>query len=68
MGKPITGIGVSYGGALAPEKCFWYFVKPEWQQHTAKWIYVDPDPLHQLHVLDDEGNLEVIPQLKALEA
>jgi len=56
------------GGALVPEKCFWYFVKPEWQQNTAKWTYADPDPSHRLHILDDEGNLEVIPQLKASEA
>jgi len=56
------------GGALVPEKCFWYFVKPEWQQQSTKWTYADPDPSNRLHVPDDEGNLEVIPQLNASEA
>jgi len=32
------------GGALVPEKCFWYFIKPMWQQHRGQWDYKDPDP------------------------
>ncbi len=56
------------GGALVPEKCFWYFVKPEWQPNITKWVYADPNPAHQLHVPDDEGKLKAIPQLRASEA
>jgi len=40
---------------LVPNKCFWYFVKPEWQQIKAKWTYTDPDSAHRLQVPDDEG-------------
>jgi len=47
---------------------FWYFVKPEWQQNIAKWVYADPNLAHWLHILDDEGKLKVILQLRALEA
>jgi len=56
------------GGALVPEKCFWYFVKPEWKPNIAKWVYDDLNLTHQLHVPDDEGKHQVIPQLKASEA
>jgi len=56
------------GRVLIPEKCFWYFIKPEWQQTKAKWIYTDPDPSYHLQVPDNEGKLEDIPQLKASKA
>jgi len=56
------------GGALVPEKCFWYFVCQEWNTRTAQWTYTDPDPSHRLQVPDDEGNQVHIPQLKASDA
>jgi len=56
------------GGALVPEKCFWYFIQPEWNPRTAQWTYANPDPNHRLQVPDDEGNLMPIPQLKASDA
>jgi len=56
------------GGALVPEKCFWYFIKPVWQQNKGQWDYKDPNPCHHLKVPDDNGRLEEIPQLKVSEA
>jgi len=56
------------GGALVPKKCFWYFIKPVWQQHKSTWAYEDPDPRHCLKVPDDTGKLEEIPQLNISKA
>jgi len=32
-----TALLRAMGGALVPKKCFWYFIKPVWQQHKGNW-------------------------------
>jgi len=54
------------GGALVPEKCFWYQVRFEFQ--GSKWTYATKKGTIPLQVRNAEGKLVTIPQLEVTEA
>jgi len=54
------------GGALVPEKCFWYLISFEF--HGSKWRYVNVRALEPLEVCNAEGQKVAIPQLQVTEA
>jgi len=54
------------GGALVPEKCFWYSVDFEFQ--GSKWNYSETYKQVQLKVRNAQGDLTNIPQLPVMEA
>jgi len=53
------------GGALVPEKCFWYMVNFEF--HGSKWQYSRPSRSVKLAVRNVMGELTPIPQLPVME-
>jgi len=54
------------GGALVPEKCFWYMVGFEFQ--GSKWKYLTGKAPLPLEVQNANGKLVAIPQLAVTEA
>jgi len=54
------------GGALVPEKCFWYLVDFEFM--GSQWQYTRKSDSVLLVVRNAAGNLVMIPQLSATEA
>jgi len=55
------------GGALVPEKCFWYLI--DFELHNGKWRYCTVGDLPgSLFVHDHHGRCSSIPQLEASNA
>jgi len=54
------------GGALVPEKCFWYMIGFEFQ--GFKWKYLSPSASMHLSVQNANGQMVMIPQLPVTEA
>jgi len=54
------------GGALVPEKCFWYLIDQHWSE--GKWTYhlMNHTP-GNLKVVDATGKLQAIPRLDVTE-
>jgi len=61
------GVLCTMGGALVPEKCFWYLINQHWS--NGKWTY-QPNKTTpgDLKVVDATGKLHTIPQLEVMEA
>jgi len=55
------------GGALVPNKCFWYLIDQVWSD--GKWCY---QPINHtqatLWVCDSQGQLHTIPHLEVTDA
>jgi len=64
--KTWAGLLRATGGALVPDKCFWYYVHNKWENGT--WKYAQPSEQDRMQVPDDKGNLITIPQLGPSEA
>jgi len=61
-----AGLLRATGGALVPEKCFWYYIHNTW--YNGKWQYVT-NPKHQtLMVPNDNSTAIPIPELLPSEA
>jgi len=56
-----VGLLQATGGALIPDKCFWYYMHNHWE--NGKWMYSQPTSKYCLQVPDDHGHLITIPQL-----
>ncbi len=55
------------GGALVPEKCFWYLIEQTWSD--GKWMYKPNKTIPaNLKVVDTHGHLNTIPRLEVTEA
>jgi len=55
------------GGALVPEKCFWYLLDQHWMD--GHWVYRPPSYTSgELKVVDAKGKINVIPRLDVTEA
>jgi len=55
------------GGALVPEKCFWYLINQQWSD--GKWTYQSTKLTPgDLKVVDTTGKLHTIPRLEVTEA
>jgi len=54
------------GGALVPEKCFWYLISFEFQ--GSKWHYDKQRAPQPIEVRNADGQKTVIPQLPVTEA
>jgi len=55
------------GGALVPDKCFWYLIQQHWSD--GKWQYQPKQELvADLKVSDAWGHLHTIPRLEVTEA
>ncbi len=61
-----AGLIHATGGALIPNKCFWYYVHNHWE--NGKWTYSQPTSQYCLQVPDNHGHLITIPQLGLSEA
>jgi len=61
-----AGLLRATGGALVPDKCFWYYVHSKWE--NGNWKYAQPSEQDRMQVPDDKGNLITIPQLGPSEA
>jgi len=61
------GLLKASGGALVPEKCFWYTIKFQWSNN--KWTYMNQEQLPaKLMVQEETGQQVTIPQLKPSKA
>ena len=49
------------GGAIAPDKCWWYLVDFEWSQ--GRWKYSSPGAALQLQVRDKDGVRKKLPYM-----
>ncbi len=57
------GLLRSTGGALVPDKCFWYLIKQVWME--GKWQYQKLNyTVAHLQVRDQKGNMNLIPRLE----
>jgi len=56
-----AGLLHATGGALVPDKCFWYNIHNWWEK--GAWQYKQPNPENKLQVPDDAGKPIQIPQL-----
>jgi len=55
------------GGALVPEKCFWYLIEQTWSD--GKWMYKPNKTIPaNIKVVDAHGHLNTIPCLEVMEA
>jgi len=55
------------GGALVPDKCFWYLISQQWKD--GKWYYqTTQDVAAELKVVDSTAHLHTIPRLEVTEA
>jgi len=61
-----AGLLRATGGALVPEKCFWYFIHNTWNK--GKWQYVGTKSTQGMHVPDENSQPTTIPQLHPSEA
>jgi len=61
-----SGLLHATGGALVPEKCFWYYVHNNWDK--GHWKYDTTPQAHGMYVLDNNGRPALIPQLQPSEA
>jgi len=61
-----AGLLRATGGALIPDKCFWYYVHNLWENGT--WKYTRPLAQDRMQVPDDQGHLITIPQIGPSEA
>jgi len=70
MQWPVTnweGLLRTTGGALVPDKCFWYLINQQWKD--GKWHYQSKQEVEaDLKVVDATGHLHTIPQLEVTEA
>jgi len=70
MQKSVTnweGLLRTTGGALVPDKCFWYLINQQWSD--GKWQYQPKqDIIVDLKVVDAMGHLHTIPRLEVTEA
>ena len=56
-----SGLLHATGGALVPEKCFWYYIHNNWDK--GHWKYDTTPQAHGMYILDDDGRPALIPQL-----
>ncbi len=61
-----AGLLRATGGALVPEKCFWYYIHNTWK--NGKWQYVSTPTTHVMLVPDDNNAPIPIPELNPSEA
>jgi len=55
------------GGALVPDKCFWYLIDQQWED--GKWQYQSKtSTTGDIKVVDATGKLHTIPRLEVTEA
>jgi len=61
-----AGLLRATGGALVPEKCFWYYIHNTWKNGT--WQYV-ANPTTQAMLVPNDNNAPIpIPELPPSEA
>jgi len=61
-----AGLLNAMGGALVPEKCFWYYIHNTWRH--GKWQYIQNPTTQGMYVPDDNNHAIKIPQLSPSEA
>jgi hypothetical protein len=62
------GVARATGGALAPDKSWWYLIHFEWQNRDAKYGDLEKLTNNQLQGKDKDGNVMQLKYLKSHEA